>query len=161
MRCKVKLNPYMIQHMLPKDGFEVALAKTKLFANRLMHCNMSFSMTKLHICKRQFKPKCDYSNIMKPCKFWNVNVRILENGQQIQKDLVIKTFWLTFKSVFVDWGRTLSHWWSPSHMVKWLHGIFLTNPSLNPLDMIKQQTIGKIFNVCIQPNYFLKKILPI
>ncbi len=66
--------------MSPKVGFEVSLAKTKLFANRLMHCNMTFTMTKLHTCKRHFKPKCDYSNIMKPCKFWNVNVRIFENG---------------------------------------------------------------------------------
>jgi len=59
-----------------------------------MHCNMALNMTKLADHGKIFKAQNAMFQIRyKACKFWNgnVNVRILENGQQIQKDFAIKT----------------------------------------------------------------------
>ncbi len=84
---------------------------------------------------------------MKPCNFWieNVNVRILEMEQQIEKDFTTKTVGLGLKWVFkvsptklgrlngmrVGFVPSSSH---PSHLTMWLHAVFLVNKSLtNPL----------------------------
>jgi uncharacterized GH25 family protein len=51
-------------------------------------------LTKLTI-QKNIKQNAIPQVIMKPYKFWNENVnmiRILENGQQIQNDVIVVTF---------------------------------------------------------------------
>ncbi len=77
---------------------------------------------------------------MKPCKFWieNVNVRILEKEQQIEKDFITRTVGLALKWAFKVspsklWrlnGGGLPFSSHPSHLTMWLHAIFLVNKSL-------------------------------
>jgi hypothetical protein len=59
-------------------------------------------LTKLTI-QKNIKQNAIPQVIMKPCKFWNESVnmiRIHENGQQIQNDVIVVTFGSPLKWVF-------------------------------------------------------------
>lgn len=81
---------------------------------------------------------------MKPCKFCNenVNTSLLENDQQIQKEFITRLL-CQFLNEFSK-GRKVGWQWNfplgnypPSYVRKRVHGVFLTNPSINPLKCVK------------------------
>jgi hypothetical protein len=107
-----------------------------------MHSNNAITMTKL--VSHSKKSSCQNVILqirMKPCKFWieNVNVRILEKEQQIEKDFTPRTLGLALKWVFkvsptklgrLNGGGLCPFSSHPSHLTMWLHVIFLVNKTL-------------------------------
>jgi hypothetical protein len=96
---------------------------------------------------------------IKPCKFWNETWRILENGQQIQKDLKTRIPGLALKQLLKVsptrlgmpsmGGFCFCPFSSfPSQRWKWFNGVFAMNPSLNPLGCSKPM---EIYSMC-EPN---------
>jgi hypothetical protein len=47
-----------------------------------------------------------------------------------------------------------SPWAAPSHVGKWMHGVFFTNPSLNPLKSVRATNHWKDI-LCMHPKIYI------